>query len=153
MNPLNQRMLYSIVRPIIEVLPSFAKALDSHRGMTSEDGTLRSSVRSVVGYASEGSAPKHVKKPPGPAGGASLKKGTSNTCLAVAFAKADRTFNIECRMKDKNKGNNRRQEISKYLFFIQRWKLDVRYSYFKTNSEPLNPLSLNRSVNIEINGI
>ena len=53
------------------LLPSFAKAPDSNRWMTGEEGTLRSPVKSVVGYASEGSAPKHVKKPPAPAGGAS----------------------------------------------------------------------------------
>ena len=56
------------------ILPSFAKAPDSNRGMTSEEGTLRSSARSEVGYASEGFAPKNVKKPPAPAGGASLFK-------------------------------------------------------------------------------
>ncbi len=53
-------------------LPSFAKATDSHLGMTSVGCALRSSVRSVVGlgYASEGSAPKRLMKPLASAGGA-----------------------------------------------------------------------------------
>lgn len=52
-------------------LPSFAKVPDSPRGMAGEGGTFRISLRSVVGYASEDSAPKQVNKPPAPAGGAS----------------------------------------------------------------------------------